>query len=48
MASHDYSFEAFVLMDPTRVAIDRGKGRVEELYLDYLGDDDLLRYLCDR
>ncbi|KAJ1698131.1 hypothetical protein LUZ63_006643 [Rhynchospora breviuscula] len=48
MTDHPYGFEAFVLQDPTKLAIDRSGGLLEEFSVDYFGDDDLLRYLCDR
>ncbi|KAJ4816012.1 RNI-like superfamily protein [Rhynchospora pubera] len=48
LTDHPYGFEAFVLQDPTKLAIDRSGGLLEEFSVDYFGDDDLLRYLCDR
>ncbi|KAJ3698585.1 hypothetical protein LUZ61_002290 [Rhynchospora tenuis] len=48
LSDHPYGFEAFMLTDPTKLAIDRSGGLLEEFSVDYFGDDDLLRYLCDR
>ncbi|KAJ4765660.1 RNI-like superfamily protein [Rhynchospora pubera] len=48
MTNHGYGSDAFVLMNPTRRAIDRSQGRLEEFSIEYLGDDQLLQYLCDR
>ncbi|KAJ3701053.1 hypothetical protein LUZ61_004758 [Rhynchospora tenuis] len=48
MTNHGYGSDAFVLMRPTRRAIDRSKGRLEEFSIEYFGDDKLLQYLCKR
>ncbi|KAJ4805881.1 F-box protein SKIP19 [Rhynchospora pubera] len=49
MSSHDYyRSDAFKLVDPARLAIDRSGGRLEEFAAAYFADDYLLRYLCDR
>ena len=48
MTNHSYGHDAFVLTDPTRLAIDRSRDRLEEFSLEYLGDHDLLQYLCER
>ncbi|KAJ1694839.1 hypothetical protein LUZ63_011537 [Rhynchospora breviuscula] len=49
MISHDYYHsDAFKLIDPARLAIDRSGGRLEEFAAAYFADDNLLRYLCDR
>ncbi|KAJ4754804.1 RNI-like superfamily protein [Rhynchospora pubera] len=47
MTDHPDGFEAFVLKDPTKLAIDRSGGLLEEFSVECFGDDDLLRYLCD-
>ncbi|KAJ3698582.1 hypothetical protein LUZ61_002287 [Rhynchospora tenuis] len=48
MTNHGYVRNAYLLKDPTRVAIDRSGGLLEEFSVEGFGDDDLLRYLCDR
>ncbi|KAJ3682133.1 hypothetical protein LUZ60_014706 [Juncus effusus] len=48
MTNHDYGDGAFTLMYPTRLAIDRSRGKLEEFWIEYLGDDDLLEYQNDR
>ncbi|KAJ4805638.1 F-box family protein [Rhynchospora pubera] len=49
MSRHDYyRSDAFKLIDPARLAIDRSGGRLEEFAAAYFADDYLLRYLCDR
>ncbi|KAJ4752492.1 RNI-like superfamily protein [Rhynchospora pubera] len=48
MTNHGYGSDALVLMDPTRCAIDRSNGQLEEFSIEYFGDDNLLQYLCDR
>ncbi|KAJ3693581.1 hypothetical protein LUZ60_009061 [Juncus effusus] len=42
------NYAANVLINPTKLAIDRSRGRLEEFWIRYLGDDDLLQYLSDR
>ncbi|KAJ3688884.1 hypothetical protein LUZ61_018048 [Rhynchospora tenuis] len=49
MRSHGYyRSDAFKLIDPAQLAIDRSGGRLEEFAATYFADDNLLRYLCDR
>ncbi|KAJ3698584.1 hypothetical protein LUZ61_002289 [Rhynchospora tenuis] len=48
MTNHGYVRNARLLNDPARVAIDRSGGLLEEFSIERLGNDDLLRYLCDR
>lgn len=48
MTNHGYGCDAFSLMYPTRLAIDRSGGLLEEFLIEYFGDGDLLQYLCDR
>ncbi|XP_078170577.1 putative F-box/LRR-repeat protein 23 [Carex rostrata] len=48
MTNHGYGSDAFILTAPTRLAIDRSSHLLEEFSLEYLGDDHLLQYLCDR
>ncbi|XP_078175445.1 putative F-box/LRR-repeat protein 9 [Carex rostrata] len=48
MTNHCYGSDAFLLTDPTRLAIDRSGNRLEEFSVEYFGDADLLQYLCDR
>ncbi|KAJ3693593.1 hypothetical protein LUZ60_009073 [Juncus effusus] len=48
MTNHNYAFESDVLRDLTKLAIDRSKGRLEEFWIEDLGNDDLLQYLSDR
>ncbi|KAF3341708.1 putative F-box/LRR-repeat protein 23 [Carex littledalei] len=38
MTNHGYGSDAFMLTDPTRLAIDRSSHRLEEFSLEYLGD----------
>ncbi|KAJ3693580.1 hypothetical protein LUZ60_009060 [Juncus effusus] len=37
-----------VMMNLTKIAIDRSRGRLEEFWIGYFGDNDLLLYLCGR
>ncbi|KAJ3692321.1 hypothetical protein LUZ60_012671 [Juncus effusus] len=48
VTKHGYGPESVILAAPTKIAIDRSKCNVEEFWIEYLGDDDLLQYLCDR
>ncbi|KAJ4792201.1 RNI-like superfamily protein [Rhynchospora pubera] len=48
MTNHGYVGNARLLKDLTRLAIDRSGGLLEEFSVQGFGDDDLLRYLCDR
>ncbi|KAJ1698130.1 hypothetical protein LUZ63_006642 [Rhynchospora breviuscula] len=48
MTNHGYVRNAHLLKDPTRLAIDRSGGLLEEFSVEGFSDDDLLRYLCDR
>ncbi|KAJ3698583.1 hypothetical protein LUZ61_002288 [Rhynchospora tenuis] len=43
-----YDCDCYALKDLTKLAIDRSGGRLEEFSVEKIGDDDLLRYLCDR
>jgi F-box-like len=40
MRNHGYGCDAFLLRDPTLLAIDRSS-------VEYFGDDDLFQYLCE-
>ncbi|KAJ3693590.1 hypothetical protein LUZ60_009070 [Juncus effusus] len=46
--TNNHNYAATVLIDPTKLAIDRSRGRLEEFWIENLGDDDLLQYLSDR
>jgi F-box-like len=48
MTNHGYGCDAFLLTEPTRLAIDRSGGQLEEFLVEYFGDDALLQYLCER
>ncbi|KAJ4792204.1 RNI-like superfamily protein [Rhynchospora pubera] len=48
MTNHGYKSGAFLLIDPTMLAIDLSHGRVEEFSIEAFGDDNLLQFLCDR
>ncbi|KAJ4754810.1 RNI-like superfamily protein [Rhynchospora pubera] len=48
MTNHGYVRNAHLLKDPTRLAIDRSAGRLEEFSVKHFGDDYLLWYLRDR
>ncbi|KAJ3693604.1 hypothetical protein LUZ60_009084 [Juncus effusus] len=48
MTNNYYSYEPFMLMHLTKLAIDRSRGRLEEFWIESFCDDELLQYLGDR
>ncbi|KAJ4792202.1 RNI-like superfamily protein [Rhynchospora pubera] len=48
VTNHSYGSDCYVLKDPTKLAIDRSSGRLEEFSVEDFGDNELLWYLCDR
>jgi hypothetical protein len=46
--NHGYSYDAFLLTNPTLLAIDRSGGQLKEFSVEYFEDDDLLQYLSER